>query len=141
MRSRPGFIKPVIVAELLVVMLLAGVGTSFAVDPHVVTPNATPGATVTPLPSSSLVIKGYQLIVIFNTGITQVTGVIVTVHNNDAAAAHSGTVQVAFDQGISHLTGNGSVNLIAGATGNVTISLGPIAIGQYTVRAIVIQTP
>ena len=138
MRSRPGFIKPLIVAELLVVMLLAGVGTSFAVEPHVVAPTATPGATVTPLPSSSLAIKNYY--VVTNSDITQVTGVTVTVQNNDATAAHSGTVQVAFDQGSSHLPGNRSISLAAGATGNVTITLGPIAIGIYTIRAIVIQT-
>jgi hypothetical protein len=140
-RSRPGFLRPVIVAELLVVMMLAGAGASFALEPHAVGPTATPGPSATPIAGDSLAITHYALL--YNPQLTQVIGVTVTVKNKDAAAAHSGTVNVAVDQEGDSITGQGPVtNLAAGATTQVTINLGPIDIGTYleTMRVIVTQT-
>ncbi len=121
-------------------MMLAGVGASFALDSNAVGPTPTPGPSATPIAGSSLTITYYE--VIYNAAVTQVIGVTVTVHNKDTVA-HSGTVQVAVDQEGATITGNGSVsNLAAGATIQVTVSLGPIAIGTYleTLRVIVTQT-
>ena len=139
-RSRPGVLRPIVVAQLLIVMTLVGVGASFALEPNAVGPTPTPGASATPFAGASLTITHYALV--YNPELTQVIGVTVTVHNKDAAAAHSGTVNVAVDQEGDTITGQGSINLAAGATTQVTVNLGPIAIGTYleTLRVIVTQT-
>jgi hypothetical protein len=142
LRSASGALRPFIVVQLLVVMMLAGVGASFALDSNVVVPTATPGPSATPVDeNNSLAISGYSLI--YNAALTHVTGVTVTVRNKDTAVAHSGIVNVAVDQEEATITGNGSVsNLAAGATVQVTVSLGPILIDTYlqTLRVIVTQT-
>jgi hypothetical protein len=140
LRDRSGVLKPIIVAQLLVVMLLAGIGTAFAVEPGGVVPTATPGAGATPVAGSSLVITGYALV--YNAAVTQVTGVTVTVHNKDTGAAHSGTVNVAIDQEGDTITGQGAVtHLAAGATTQITVDLGAISIGTYlqTMRVVITQ--
>ena len=141
MRGRAGILKPIIVVQLLVVMVLAGVGTAFAVEPGGVVPTATPGPSGTPIAGSSLVITSYSLV--YNSDVTQVTGVTVVVRNKDTAAAHSGTVNVAVDQAGDTITGQGAVtNLAAGATTQITVDLGSISIGTYlqTMRVVITQT-
>jgi hypothetical protein len=140
-RDRSGVLKPVIVVQLLVVMMLAGVGTAFAVDPGGVIPTATPWGGGTPVAGSSLEITSYSLV--YNAENTQVTGVMVMVRNKDTAAAHSGTVNVAIDQEGKTITGQGTVNnLAASATTQITVDLGSIAIGTYlqTMRIVITQT-
>jgi hypothetical protein len=140
LRDRPGFLKPIIVVELMVVMLLAGVGTAFAVTPGGVSPTATPSSG-TPVAGSSLAITSYSLV--YNAAVTQVTGITVSVYNKDTAASHSGTVNVAIDQEGQTITGQGNViNLAAGATTQITVDLGSIDIGTYlqTMRIVITQT-
>ena len=141
MRDRSRVLKPVIVIQLLVVMVQAGVGTAFAVEPGGVVPTATPGPGATPIAGSSLEITGYDLV--YNAAVNQVTGVTVTVRNKDTIAAHSGTVNVAIDQEGKTITGQGAVNnLAAGATIQITVDLGSISIGTYlqTMRVVITQT-
>jgi hypothetical protein len=141
LRGRSGVLKPVIVIQLLVVMVLAGVGTAFAVEPGGVVPTATPVGGGTPVAGSSLEITSYSLV--YNAENTQVTGVMVMVRNKDTAAAHSGTVNVAIDQEGETITGQGIVNnLAASATTQITVDLGSIAVGTYlqTMRIVITQT-
>ncbi|MFA5375141.1 MAG: hypothetical protein WC455_05225 [Dehalococcoidia bacterium] len=141
MRGASGVLKPFIVVQILVVMLLAGVGTAFAVDPGAAGPNPTPGPSATPVGGGSLTITFYDEV--FNLANTQLIGVIVSVHNKDTVL-HSGIVNVAVDQDDVTITGNGSVsNLAAGATRQITVDLGPIPSGEadlHTLRVIVTQT-
>ena len=141
MKYGSGFIKPIIVIELLAVMLLAGVGTAFVVEPNAAAPTPTPGPSATPVGGGSLAITDYSPV--YNEEVTQVTGVIVTVNNTDAAAAHSGTVYVAVEQEGESITGQGSVtNLAAGASIQVTVDLEPVSIADYLqkLRIAVTQT-
>lgn len=137
MRDRSGVLKPVIVIQLLVVMVLAGVGTAFAVEPGGVVPTATPGSG-TPVAGGSLTPTFHSEV--YNSEHTQLTGVIVGVHNN-GTVAHSGIVSVSIDQGGATITGNESVsNLAAGATTQVTVSLGQLPIGIYLETLVVTVT-
>jgi hypothetical protein len=130
-RDRSGVLKPVIVVQLLAVMMLAGVGTAFAVDPNAVGPSATHG------PGSFTITKYVE---VYNTELTQITGIIVTVRNKDDAP-HSGTVKVAIEQEGNSVTGQGPITDLAGGdTIEITVNLGPISIGNYQWRVIVTQT-
>jgi len=140
-RSSLGVFRPLIVAQLLVVMMLAGVGTSFALEPSAVVPTATPGPSATPVDHGSFTITNY--VPVYNAEVTQVIGIIVTVKNKDSAAAHSGTVYVAIDQDGETITGQGSVvNVAAGASIQVTVDLEPVSIAAYLekLRVAVTQT-
>jgi hypothetical protein len=131
LRDRSGVLKPIIVAQLLVVMMLAGVGTAFAVGPNAVIPYVPPG-------TGSLEITTY--VELYNPENTQVTGIIVTVHNKDDVP-HSGTVNVALEQEGDSVTGQEAVtDLAGGATAQITVNLGPISLGNYQWRIIVTQT-
>jgi hypothetical protein len=141
LRERSGFLKPIIVVQLVAVMMLAGLGTAFAVEPHVAAPTATPGASATPISQGSLEITGKEEI--YNPEVTQVIGVIVTVKNKDTAAAHSGTVYVAIEQEGETITGQGYItNLAAGDSIQVTVDLEPVPIPPYLqkLRIAVTQT-
>lgn len=141
MRGVSGVLKPVIVVQILVIMLLAGVGTAFAIDPNSAGPTATPGPSATPVAGDSLTITDYSLV--YNAAVTHVIAITVTVRNKDTAMAHSGVVNVAVDQEGATITGNGTItDLAAGATTQITVDLGPIAIDTYlqTLRVVVTQT-
>jgi len=135
-------LKPVIVIEILLVMLLAGVGTAFAIDPNSAGPTATPGPSATPVAGNNfLKISGYSIV--YDAAITHVTGVTVTVNNSDTVA-HSGIVNVAVDQEDETITGNEPVsNLAAGSSTQVIVSIGPVLIQDtylQTLRVVVTQT-
>jgi hypothetical protein len=131
LRYRSGVIKPIIVVQLLVVMMLAGVGTAFAVGPNAVSPTATPAA-------GSLAITNY--VEVYSSDLTQVIGITVTVHNKDDVP-HSGTVNVSIEQEGDFITGQGSiVDLAGGSTIDITINMEPMSIGNYQWRVIVRQT-
>jgi hypothetical protein len=137
-----GVLKPVIVIELLLVMLLAGVGTAFAIDPNSAGPTATPGPSATPVAGNGfLTISEYYIV--YDAALSHVTGVTVTVHNKDTVS-HSGIVNVAVDQEDETITGNESVsNLAAGASIQVTVNIGPVLIQDtylQTLRVVVTQT-
>lgn len=138
----PGVLKPVIVIQILLVMLLAGVGTAFAIHPDSAGPIPTPGPTATPVAGSDfLTISGYSIV--YDAALTNVTGVTVTVRNKDTVT-HSGTVNVAVDQEDETITGNEPVsNLAGGASTQVTVSIGPVLIQDtylQTLRVVVTQT-
>jgi hypothetical protein len=146
LRDRSGVIKPFIVVQLLVVMMLAGVGASFALDSNAVgpTPTPVPSATPTLVVKSSLEWTDY--FPVYNPEMTQVIGIAVIVHNKDAAAAHSGTINVAIDlQGdtvteVDTVPGQEYVtNLAAGATIQITVDLGPIARETYLSKLITLR--
>jgi len=140
LRSRPGALRPFVVVQLLVVMMLAGAGASFATNPHTADNTPTPTPTSTPVSQDSLQITKY--IIVYNAALTQITGITVTVHNK-GDAAHSGTINVAIDHSGSTITGQGTVtNLAAGGTTQITVALGPISIGTdlSTLRIVVVQT-
>ena len=130
MRSRPGALRPFVVAQLLVVMMIAGVGASFALDSNAVVPTPTPGPTATPIAGDSL--EPTKYVPVYNSALTQVIGITVTVRNKDTAAAHSGTVNVAIAIESDSITGQEAVtDLAAGATIQVIVNLGPIDIETY----------
>lgn len=131
MRDRSGVLKPIIIAQLLVVMVLAGVGTAFAVDPTAVGPSATPGP-------GSFTITHYEAV--YNPALTQIIGIAVTVRNKDDVP-HSGTVNVALEQEGDSVTGQGIItDLDSGDTIEITIELDPTPIGNYQWRVVVSQT-
>lgn len=133
-------------------MMLAGVGTAFAVQPQVAVPTATPGPSATPTPIAESSLECADPFPVYNPELTQVIGITVNVSNEDAAAAHSGIVNVAIDlQGdtvteVYTVPGQESVtNLAAGATTQITVDLGPIDRETYlrkliNLRLIVTQT-
>lgn len=86
----PGVLKPSLVIEILLVMLLAGVGTAFAVEPGSNGSGGTPGPIPTAVPGNDyLTPSGYSII--YDDALMNVTGVTVTVHNKDNVA-HSGVL-------------------------------------------------
>lgn len=120
----PGVLKPVIVIEILLVMLLAGVGTAFAIEPNSTGPAPTPGPTATAVPGSSLIVKGYILVP--NPEVTQYVGLAVTVENK-GIDTHSGIVNVAIDWEDDTITGMGYVtDLAAGDITQITVNLEPM---------------
>jgi len=148
LKGASGVLKPVIVIELLVVMMLAGVGTAFAVEPHGTLPTPTPTPTSSPTPVTGKFLEPITSPeLVPNPYLTQYIGVTVTVENKDATAAHSGIVYVAIDWEGETITGQGPVtNLAAGATTQVTVNLEePISMGDPNayykkMRIIVTQT-
>ena len=138
----PGVLKPVLVIEILLVMLLAGVGTGFAVEPTPGGPNGTPGPIPTAVPGSDyLTPSGYSII--YDNALMNVTGVTVTVQNKDSVA-HSGTVNVAVDQDDETVTGSATfTDLAAGSSTQVTVNIGPVLIQDtylQTLRVVVVKT-
>lgn len=135
-------LKPVIVIQILLVMLLAGVGTAFAVEPGSGGSNGTPGPIPTTVPGNdNLTPSGYSII--YDSALMNVTGVTVTVHNKDTVA-HSGTVSVAVDQDDETITGSATFSdLAASSSTQVTVSIGPVLIQDtylQTLRVVVTQT-
>ena len=99
-------VKPIIVVELAVILLLAGVGVAYAYPQHTVTPDTTPWAGTVPVTESGdLTVTDYDLI--FNAELTQVTGVAVEVTNGDFLS-HKADIDVAIlDSGDVFKSGKG----------------------------------
>ena len=82
MPGRKILVKPIIVVELAVILLLAGVGVAYAYPQHTITSGATPWVgTASITESGDLTVTDYDLI--FNAELTQVTGVTIEVTNSD----------------------------------------------------------
>jgi hypothetical protein len=143
LRGVSGVLRPVIVVQLLVIMLLAGVGTAFAIDPNSAGPTATPGPSATPVAGNSLIVTGYALVP--NPEVTQYIGLAVTVENK-GNATHGGIVNVAIDWEDDTITGQGYItDLTAGTTTQITINLEPMPMkyeAEYlkAMRVMVTQT-
>jgi hypothetical protein len=123
-------------------MLLAGVGTAFAIEPGPSGSNGTPGPIPTTVPGNDyLTPSGYSII--YDASLMNVTGVTVTVQNKDSVA-HSGTVSVAVDQDDETITGSATFSdLAAGSSTQVTVNIGPVLIQDtylQTLRVVVTQT-
>jgi len=108
-------LKPVLLVELLMVAVLAGIGAAFAL-----TVNPLPNA-VSPWAGQESITDAANLSVTdyafsYNTDLTQITGVTVKVTNTDTAA-HMGTVNAAVGDGTVQRTDNvGPTSVGAGAT-------------------------
>ena len=101
------FMKPVIVMELVVVLLLGGMGVAYALPQHTVTPDADPWVgTASVTESGDLTVTGYSLIC--NQELTQVTGVTVEV-TNGAAGDHTADIKVAILDGTPVFQEDGEV--------------------------------
>ena len=134
----PGVLKPALVIEILLVMLLAGVGTAFGFEPNSAGLTATPGSSATPIPGGSLIITFRDEV--YNSANTQLIGVMVGVRNKDTVA-HSGIINVAVEQEGETITGSGIVtDLAAGATVQIMVGFEPIAIDTYLEQLSVVVT-
>lgn len=138
----PRVLKPVIVIQILLVMLLAGVGTAFGFEPSANGSNGTTGPTATPVSGNDyLTPSGYSII--YDDALMNVTGVTVTVQNKDDIA-HSGVVNIAVDQDNETITGSATFSdLAAGSSTQVTVNIGPVLIQDtylQTLRVVVTQT-
>ena len=85
--------RPIIAVELLVIVLLAGVGVAYAFTVNTVTPGTEPWAgEATISESGDLSVTDYELV--YNGELTEVTQVKVTVNNTDTSN-HTADIDVA----------------------------------------------
>lgn len=111
-------LKPVILIELLMVAVLAGIGAAFAL-----TVNPLPN-TVSPWAGQESITDAQHLSVTdytfsYNTDLTQITGVTVEVTNGDAVNAYQGTVNAAVgDATVQEAANAGPTSVGAGAAVN-----------------------
>jgi len=119
------FVKPIIAVELLLVVLLAGVGVAFALTVNTVTPGTVPWAgEATITESGDLSVTDYELV--YNSELTEVTQVKVTVNNTDTSN-HTADIDVAILDSGDVLQGSGTAadeTITASTTTEVTVSLG-----------------
>lgn len=91
--KRRVFRKPVIVVELAIILLLAGVGIAYAFPQNTITPSTEPWAgTASITESGNLSVTDYSFT--YNAELTQVTGVTVEVTNGDSSD-HTADITVA----------------------------------------------
>lgn len=97
--------KPVIAVELAAVLLLAGVGVAYALPQHTVTPGTEPWAgTASIAESGHLSVTDCSLV--YDVGLTHVTGVTVEVTNDDSSD-HTADIKVAVLDGTALFQENG----------------------------------
>ncbi len=117
--------KPIIAVQLLVIVLLGGVGIASAFTVNTVTPGTTPWAgEATISESGDLSVTDYELV--YNGELTEVTQVKVTVNNTDTSD-HTADIDVAILDGTSTLQASGTAadeTITASTTTEVTVSLG-----------------
>jgi hypothetical protein len=91
--KRRVFTRPVIIVELVVILLLAGIGVAYALPQNTITPSTEPWAgTAAITESGDLSVTDYSFI--YNSELTQVTGVTVEVTNGDTSD-HTADIKVA----------------------------------------------
>jgi len=141
-RTRAWSLSPVIATQLALIMVLAGIGAAFALPSTNLAPlssapwagNATVGS------AADLSIANYTLV--YNTGLTQVTSITVTVHNGNAAN-RTGVVDIAINNLGSPATGQEpSFSYPPGNTSKTITLSAPVTIAALdSLNVIVTQAP
>lgn len=129
--KRRGFTKPIIVVELVVILLLAGVGVAYAFPQNTITPDTTPWAgTASITESGDLTVTDYSFT--YNAELTQVNGVIVEVTNSDTGN-HTADIDVAIlDSGDVFKSGEtlADENCTVGASDHTVTLTTPVALAD-----------
>ena len=140
-RNRMWSLSPVIATQLALIMVLAGIGAAFALPSVTVSPTAAPWAgNATVNQAADLSIADYTLV--YDTGLTHVTGVTVTVHNG-GTGAHIGVVKIAINNGGATATGQEpSFSYPIGDTPKTITLSSPVTIANLdSLNIIVTQAP
>jgi hypothetical protein len=123
-RKKRVVMKPIIAMELLVIVLLAGVGVAYAFTVNPITTGTDPWAgEATISESDDLSVTSYKLG--YTANLTHVSGVTVEVTNSDTAA-HSADINVAILDSSNVLKGSGAETgqtIPLSAAVNVTVTL------------------
>ena len=132
--------KPIIAVELLVIVLLAGVGVAYAFTVNTVTPGTEPWAgEATISESGDLSVTDYKLG--YTANLTHVADVTVEVTNGDTAA-HSADINIAILDSSNVLKGSGDETgqtIPLSAAVNVTVTLdGIVVLGDVDELKIII---
>ena len=125
------FMKRVIAVELVVILLLAGVGVAYALPQNTVTPNTAYWAgTASITESGDLTVTDYSFT--YNPELTQVTGVTVEVTNGDTGN-HTADIDVAIlDSGDVFKSGEtlADENCTVGASDHTVTLTTPVALAD-----------
>jgi len=84
------FMKPIIAVELLLVVLLAGVGVAFAIASPTALDDTPVWLGTTGVQDANLNVSAYDLN--FDVGLANLVSVDVTVENDDSGNTHTGTI-------------------------------------------------
>ena len=118
--------KPLLMIELLIVALLIGVGTAFAMNVNPLPTDRSPWAgqtTITEAPD--LEVTNWYLE--YTTGLGNVSTLNVEVHNKDLAGSHNGTLRIALGDSSPTTTlawgSKGTGNIAADGTALISFDL------------------
>ena len=138
-RKKRVVMRPIIAMELLVIVLLAGVGVAYAFTVNTINTGTEPWAgEATITESGYLSVTDYKLG--YSANLTQVVDVTVEVSNGDGSS-HTADIDVAILDGSNVLKGSGAeTGQTIGTSGaNVTVTLdGAVALGDVDELKIIV---